>query len=168
MQLKTQVHVNIDLYFGSDDATNESEIGRLAAILDELRLLMRVQRPANPPEAQVAQLSEPHVQIEPLPTPLSLEADTSESDAPAGATRSWSFEAFDRAVRAEMARIAVDGVMPSTGRWDRGRKEPLPSLAGVMKRYGCPNLPALADKLGLTFEPKPGRPGNGHEPRRRL
>lgn len=79
------------------------------------------------------------------------------SATPDLATRAWSFEAFDRAVRAEMER--------------RERAAHLPTLSGVLKRYKCKTIGALAAKLGLMFAPKLGRPsanGNGREPRRRL
>lgn len=63
------------------------------------------------------------------------------------ASRSWSFEKFDDAVRAEIKRLGRNGELPTGTIWDRERSEELPTLTGVMRRYGCKNMVEFEEKL---------------------
>lgn len=61
------------------------------------------------------------------------------------------FAEFDRLVRKEMKRLAMDGRLPGHKLWDNERTQPLPTLAAVILRYRADGLVGLAEMLG--FEP---------------
>lgn len=183
MKLKTSVHVNLDLHFGSDDLNNGAELARLAMVYDGLYMLIRAQqqegqgggrgiaatgRPASPDREadhgcfqetpQLAQLAAEARQIEaepPAPPAVEPEpAPTQRAPFTQPASRSMAFEEYDRLVRAEMKRLSTGGVMPAISAWDRARDPRLPTMAAVVRRYKCKNIPELAAKLGLA----PARP----------
>lgn len=181
MKLKTDIHVNIDLHFNSDDLANGAELARLAAVCDGLYMLLKAQRQEGQETPPVAQLAAQPPQIEapaepdasePQPTPASerqrRRMRKPQKDQPS--SRHWDFEEYDRRVRAEMARLATDGIIPSHSRWDREKSPGMPTLRAVIFRYKCKNTAELAAKLGLRplgSVPEPATNGH-HEPRRRL
>lgn len=59
------------------------------------------------------------------------------------------FDQFDKLVRSEMKRLGMDGRMPNHRLWNDERNVQLPTMAGVMLRYGCNNLIDLAEKLDV-------------------
>ncbi|TXH52967.1 MAG: hypothetical protein E6Q97_14170 [Desulfurellales bacterium] len=60
-----------------------------------------------------------------------------------------AFDAFDKLVRAEMKRLAMDGRIPGAKLWDSERDPRLPTLGAVLQRYGTSNLAGLAEALGM-------------------
>lgn len=76
-------------------------------------------------------------------------------DAPADAndpphpSNRLPFAEFDRLVRSEMKRLAMDGRLPGHKLWDSERTPPLPTLAAVILRYKADGLVGLAEMLGL-------------------
>lgn len=193
MKLKTEVYVNLDLHFTSDDLANGAELARLAAVCDGLYMLIRAQRQEDVfQETSVAQLATqvrqmdalvipaaPSAEVEPTPQPTQppvsarkrRAARRPQKEQPT--SRHWSFEEYDRRVRAEMERLATDGIIPSHSCWDREKSPELPTLQAVIFRYRCKNTDELAAKLGLlprgavpTSAPAPAN--DKHEPRRSL
>ena len=158
MEIKTDVRVSLDLHFTSDDLGNRSELARLAAVCDGLQLLLRSQSvsqetlvedddagpvlPAitamesTPSTAQTEDTAEESAAVEPPPSRRQMPA-----------SRSWSFEEFDAAVRAEIKRLGRNGELPTGTIWNRERSEELPTLTGVMRRYGCKNMAEFEEKL---------------------
>lgn len=59
------------------------------------------------------------------------------------------FAEFDRLVRAEMKRLAMDGRLPGHKLWDSERAPGLPTLPAVILRYKADGLVGLAEILGL-------------------
>jgi len=59
------------------------------------------------------------------------------------------FAQFDELCRAEMKRLSMDKRMPNYSLWNSERDVRLPTMAGVLSRYGVTNLPDLAEKLGM-------------------
>lgn len=59
------------------------------------------------------------------------------------------FDQFDKLVRSEMKRLSMDGRMPNHRLWNDERNVLLPTMTGVMLRYGCNNLIDLAAKLDM-------------------
>lgn len=175
MQLKTDIHVNIDLHFNSDDLSNGAELARLAAVCDRLYMLIKAQRqetssvsqetplPQLPLPQQIAAQPQQSVSQEtPAVGPAPKQPPVSERQRRRArrplkaqpSSRHWDFEEYDRRVRAEMDRLAMDGVIPSHFRWNRERADDLPTLQAVIFRYKCSNVAELAGKLGLL---PPGR-----------
>lgn len=68
---------------------------------------------------------------------------------PATASHAIPFAEFDRLVRKEMKRLAMDGRLPGHKLWDSERTPPLPTLAAVILRYQANGLAGLAEALGL-------------------
>lgn len=173
MKLKTDIHVNIDLHFNSDDLANGAELARLAAVCDGLYMLIKAQRQEAP-------------QLAALPQQQSVSQETPE---PVSAThrernQQRDFIEFDRLVRNEATRLAMDGCMPSAPRWDAERDPQLPSMSAVIGRYrrqfgSISSAAKLASHIGLKPPPRGARAHSGasahkastngqHEPRRRL
>ena len=67
---------------------------------------------------------------------------------------------FDALVRSEMARLGVDGRMPTTANWNNSRDVRLPTMAGVLEAYDVVNQLTLAAKLAM----KPAHTALGKEP----
>lgn len=59
------------------------------------------------------------------------------------------FDQFDQMVRAEMKRLSMDRRIPSYRLWDTERDSRLPTLGGVIQRYGCTNLVDFAEKIDM-------------------
>jgi len=59
------------------------------------------------------------------------------------------FDQFDQMVRAEMKRLSMDRRIPSYRLWDTERDSRLPTLGGVILRYGCTNLVDFAEKIDM-------------------
>lgn len=169
MEIKTSLHLNIDLRLDSDSAqpTNDLALRQLAAICDGLHLLLRAQSISQEtlpedgdidpvlPAITAVDSTPPTAQTEELAEEVAVEPPPSRRQMPA--SRSWSFEQFDGLVRAEMQRLTNDGKMPTTALWDRERSPDLPTLVGVIRRYGCKNIADLAHTLG--YAPAGVRPG---------
>lgn len=68
---------------------------------------------------------------------------------PGAASYSIPFAEFDRLVRREMKRLAMDGRLPGHKLWDSERTPPLPTLSAVILRYNADGLVGLAEALGL-------------------
>ena len=68
---------------------------------------------------------------------------------PGAASYSIPFAEFDRLVRREMKRLAMDGRLPGHKLWDSERTPPLPTLGAVILRYQANGLVGLAETLGL-------------------
>jgi len=177
MKLKTDIHVNIDLHFTNDDLVNGAELARLAAVCDGLYMLIKAQRQeAQETTAEAPQLAALPQQIEAVAE--SVFQETPEPAAPAThreRNQQRDFLQFDRLVRAEMGRLAVDGRMPSGPRWNAERDPQLPSMSSVYGRYkrrtGIASMSDLARHFGLKPAPTGAaahKATNGHEPRRRL
>jgi hypothetical protein len=73
----------------------------------------------------------------------------SESSDPPHPSNRLSFAEFDKLVRAEMKRLAMDDRLPGHKLWDSERKPPLPTLGAVILRYKADGLVGLAEMLGL-------------------
>jgi hypothetical protein len=72
-----------------------------------------------------------------------------ESSDPPHLSNRLPFAEFDKLVRAEMKRLAMDGRLPGHKLWDSERKPPLPTLGAVILRYKADGLVGLAEMLGL-------------------
>lgn len=72
-----------------------------------------------------------------------------EPSEPPPASNRIPFAEFDRLVRREMKRLAMDGRLPGHKLWDGERTAPLPTLAAVILRYEADGLIGLAEVLGL-------------------
>lgn len=59
------------------------------------------------------------------------------------------FESFDKLVRKEVKRLALDGRIPSARLWDSERDPRLPTLGAVMARYNTRNLATFAAEMGM-------------------
>lgn len=59
------------------------------------------------------------------------------------------FDQFDMLCRAEMKRLSMDKRMPNYSLWNSERDVRLPTMAGVLSRYGVTNLPDLAEQLEM-------------------
>lgn len=177
MRLKTEIHVNVDLHFDSDEPANEGEIARLAAVCDGLYMLLKAQR-TDP--AAVQEAPRTITTTEPPSLPVSKPAPS----ATKRTSRKSDFDEFDQLVRAEMQRLAIDGRMPGGPRWDAERSPGMPTMTNVLHRYrnefGIEGTAALAACFGLlpalkggaayrTLAATPPASTNGqHEPRRSL
>jgi len=73
----------------------------------------------------------------------------SESSDPPHPSKSIPFAEFDKLVRTEMKRLAMDGRLPGHKLWDSERRPPLPTLGAVILRYRADGLIGLAEMLGL-------------------
>lgn len=60
-----------------------------------------------------------------------------------------AFDQFDLLCRAEMKRLSLDRRMPGFRLWNDERDVRLPTMAGVLARYGVTSLSHLAAKLGM-------------------
>lgn len=68
---------------------------------------------------------------------------------PATASHAIPFAEFDRLVRREMKRLAMDGRLPGHKLWDSERTPPLPTLSAVILRYRADGLVGLAEMLEM-------------------
>lgn len=158
MELKTDVRINLNLHFTSDDLANGAELARLAAVCDGLYMLAKAGGQEPPSGLRTAPAIEA-AEAEPADIEEPAEPEPVEDQQPRPqrrgsqmpASRGWEFEQFDRAVREEAKRLSVDGKMPTTTHWDRYRSPDLPTMTGVIRRYGVRNTVGLAERLG--YEP---------------
>lgn len=176
MELKTDVHINLDLHFTDDDLANGAELARLAAVCDGLYLLMKAGGHEAPAPEGLPLRTLPAIEAietQPEPTPADKDEPDAEPTAlddkqPAGqrrtmpASRNWSFEKFDSHVRAELKRLGCNGELPTGTVWDHERSPDLPTLTGVLRRYRCKNMAEFKEKL--AFQPSTAQNGNtnGH------
>lgn len=180
MKLKTEVHVNLDLHFDSDDLANATELARLASVVNGLRMLLDAQPQAQSvsQETPLPQLAAQTQQIEAEPTaPPATEPEQPPAPAPhRERNQQRDFVEFDRRIRTEMQRLATDGHMPSGPRWNAEKAPGLPTMSGVIGRYkrqcAIDSARDLAKHFGLKPAPVGGAahaaPNGHHEPRRRL
>lgn len=163
MQLKTEVHVSLDLHFTSDDLANETELARLAAITDGLALLLKAQRPKAPP----ALVDVPPAQL-PSPEPEPVTPDATPKRARPETT--LNFDEFDQLVRSEMHRLAIDGRAPGEPRWNANKCEQLPTMSSIIGRYrrecGIKSTNDLAERFGLLPALRGARAHNPPPPKR--
>lgn len=158
MQPKISIHLNVDLQLDSESA-GDTDLARLAAIADGLRMLMQAGRPAptvsheTPAPAQIVAVTElPDVE---LTEPLNGNQQVDARSRRARNLRSDNaeFEEFDRLMRSEMARLAIDGRIPGGPRWNAQRDRRLPTMSSVVGRYqrrcGIKDADELAAHFGL-------------------
>lgn len=159
MEIKTSLHLNIDLRLDSDSAQPADDLAlrQLAAVCEGLRLLLRSQTVSQETLAEGGDTAPalPAITATDNTPPIEQAKGGAEADVvapPRGrrqmpASRTWSFEQFDAAVRAEIRRLGQNGNLPTGSIWDRERSPDLPSLTGVMRRYGCKNMAEFEEKL---------------------
>lgn len=131
----------------------EAQQKRITSLLDTIRnqdiLIAELRRkPAAPPAIGGLPV------VEPEPAVSNGKAQGTRKPAPPLART--GYDEFHALVPAEMKRLApLPNTIPSHKLWDDQRNPKLPTMQGVVRRYGCQTIAELAAKLGM--EPPLGR-----------